>query len=136
MTRDTAGTTGTRRDPFLKDFYHDMNEHAGAEYRRVAGRYVVELDTTPGGYWITVWEAVQHAGRYVLPETGGNRYEWDAIGRETFTDDERNDAEPVARSRFAELTGKKAVRWFCQTNPYEGPRSTWTERQQSEGTHE
>ena len=108
-----------------------MNQHGAAEYRRVAGRYVVELDSTPGGWQITVWEAVQQGGRYVLPDDG-NRYAWDAVGRETFADDERNEAEPVARSRFADLTSKGAVRSFCESNPYEGPRSSWSERTEGE----
>lgn len=118
MTRDNRGN---RRDPLLKDFYNDMNQHRAAEYRRVAGRYVIELDSTPGGWWITVWEAVRRAGRYVLPD-GENRYAWDAVGREAF------DKEPAARSRYAHLTAKGDVRSFCQTNPYEGPRSSWSER--------
>lgn len=119
MTRNQSGKT---RDPKLKDFYHDMNQHGAAEYRRVAGRYVVELDSTPGGWQITVWEAVVQHERYVLPDNSENRYEWDAAGREEF------DNETAARSRYASLTAKGIVRSWCQTNPYEGPRTPWVEK--------
>ena len=128
----TRNNRGKRRDPKLKDFYHDMNQHAAAEYRRVAGRYVVELDTTPGGWSVTVWEAVKRAGNYVHPDAGENRYVWDAVGRETFAGGERQEPEAVARSRYASLTSKGAVRSFCQTNPYEGPRTPYHEQQRDE----
>lgn len=121
MTRDTAGTRGTRRDPTLQDFYHDMNQHGAAKYRRVAGRYVVEMDSTPSGWQITVWEAVRRVERYVLPDDG-NRYAWDAVGRLEFED------KSEARARFSVLSRKGAVRSFCKSNPYEGPRSAWSER--------
>ena len=119
MTRKQSGKT---RDPKLKDFYHDMNQHAQADYRRVAGRWVVELDSLPGGWSVTVWEAVKRAGNYVHPDAGENRYVWDAVGREDFKN------ESPARSRYASLTSKGAVRSFCQTNPYEGPRTPWGEK--------
>lgn len=124
MTRDTAGTVGSRRDPHLKDFYHDMNQHGGAKYRRVAGRYVVERESMPSGWQITVWEAVQQGGRYILPD-GGNRYVWDAVGREEFTNQR---AQADSLERFGELDAKGGVRTFCQQNPYNGPRTSWAER--------
>lgn len=119
---------GQRRasDPGLRDFYHDMNEHGGADYRKVGRRYVVELDTRPSGWAVTVWAAVEDAHRdgYAPPDgKEGNRYAWDAEGRETFED---HDEARAVVAGFGQ--SERKVREWCEAHPYDGPRSPYAER--------
>lgn len=109
---------GRSDDPTLEDFYNDMNQHSNARYHRVDGNKVVELDSTPGGWQVTVWKAVEHPHReaYAQPRNPKNRYAWDAIGREEFEEYEE------ASSVFSGLDTKGLVERFCDENPYEGPR--------------
>jgi hypothetical protein len=110
------------RDPTLNDFYNDMNEHAQADYKRVNDRLVVELDSMPTGWWLTVWEAIKQGGEYVDPDNPDNNYHWDAVGRGTFED------YKTGRAKFNSLTTRKEVQMFCEKNPYDGPRTPYDER--------
>lgn len=112
-------------DPTLSDFYNDMNEHGGATYKKIGGPYVVELDSMPNGWALTVWRAVDHPTRegYAPPDgKPGNRYAWDAVGRDTFED--RDDA----KAEYVRLGGIEKVRAFIDSYPYEGPRRSYSQR--------
>lgn len=125
MGSETPQANRRAKDPALSDFYNDMNQHAGAVYKKVRPAFVVELDTMPNGWALTVWRAVEHPTRegYRPPDgKDGNRYAWDAKGRAFF--DNRDDA----RTAYARLGGKADVREFCEANPYEGPRGSYDER--------
>jgi len=111
-----------QKDPILKDFYNDMNQHGNAEYKRVGGRYVIELESMPSGWQVTVWEAVKEGSTYVDPENNDNRYFWDAVGREEFSDYD------AGKEIFSELTTRSDLQRFCEQNPYNGPRTPYRER--------
>lgn len=119
-----------QKHPSLSDFYHDMNKHGAATYRKVGTAYVVEVDTRPGGYWLTVWKAVEHPteGGYVAPMIDGNRYAWDAKGRKEY--DDRDAAERRAKDFGG---SEKAVQAWCGEHPYNGPRTPYNERVQQSG---
>lgn len=112
------------KDPALSDFHNDMNEHGAAEYRKATGDTVAELDSCPGGWWLTLWRAVKHPAneRYAPPEIEGNRYAWDAVARKEY--DDRAEAE----ADLKDLRGKPAVEAFTEANPYEGPLRPYVER--------
>lgn len=140
MTDTAADRQRRASDPTLADFYNDMNQHGNATYKRVPPAFVVELERhlaiggsrSSGSAWLTVWQAVKDGGRYAPPDGDryappdgkeGNRYAWDAVGRQEF--DDLDDA----RAEFVRLGKSKAkVRAFCEANPYEGPRSPYSER--------
>lgn len=117
---------GQRRadDPSVSDFHHDMNEHGEAEYKKVGGDTVAELDSTPGGWQVTLWRAVSHPTRkgYAPPQNSENRYAWDARARAEFED--RADA----KAAYSELSGEGDAEEFAKQHPYEGPLSPYSER--------
>lgn len=119
-------------DPSLSDFYHDMNEHSGAEYKKVGSNFVAELDSNPTGWQVTLWKAVKHSTRegYAPPIQGrpGIRYAWDAVGRAEFED--RDDA----RAEYQQL-GSRNARAFTKEHPYNGPRRSYSERLEAAEEH-
>lgn len=110
------------KDPKLSNFYNDMNEHEMADYKRIQPNYVVELDSMPSGWQVTLWVAVTTGDGYAPPENDDNHYAWDAIGRQEFDDYD------AGKSVYNELTGKNDVQTFREEHPYEGPRSPYSER--------
>lgn len=109
-----------RKDnPTVADFHNDMNQHGNADYKRVAGEYVLELESYPVGWRLTVWRAVKEGTAFVTPDIDGNRYHWDAVGQEHFN---KYDS---GKARFDEIGGRSAVSQFCDENPYDGPRTPY-----------
>ena len=123
---DRIRTEETTSNPTLYDFYADMNNHATAEYARVAGRYIIEWDQSVD--WVTVWEAVSRTENrvqyYISPEIGGNTYEWDAVAR--YEADDHDDARKQWHN--VRTGGVSKLRRWCQANPYNGPRTPYAER--------
>lgn len=113
---------GERSDPHLVQFYRDMNEHGGCTYRRVAPRFVIELDYSLA--WLTVWAAVEHPSGdgYAKPTVEGNSYAWDALARR-----EGPDKETVAGD-YDYLTTPSRVLRFVDDFEYDGPRRPYPER--------
>lgn len=126
--------TNDVRHPTLADFFHDMNEHGGAEYKKVGDPFVIELDSQPAGWRVLVWQAVEYPDDYdrhservevgYAPAGGkpGNRYAWDAVGSREF--DDRHDA----KAEFVRLGNVEKVREYIDANPYDGPRRPYLER--------
>lgn len=112
----------TTKNPTLKDFEHDMNRHANADYKRVDTDFVLELDSSPTGWQLTVWRAVKQNGEYAPPNNDTNRYAWDAVGRQRF------DYYDAGRDVYDSLTTRGKVSAFCNDHPYDGPRKPYTER--------
>lgn len=107
--------------PSLNKFYSDMNKHPRAEYKRISPKIILELDSMPNGWQITVWEAVKQGGSYVIPD-GDNSFEWDAVGRRSF------EGYDEGKEAFRELTSRRDVQTFCEKNPYNGPRTPYHEQ--------
>lgn len=115
---------GRTSDPSLSDFHNDMNEHGGAEYKKIGAAWVAELDTYPSGWRLLLWKAVETGDGYAPPDgKPGNRYAWDAKGSRGFEDYDDARAEFVRLGRSVEK-----VRAFCEEHPYDGPRSSYAER--------
>lgn len=109
-------------NPTVADFHNDMNQHGNADYKRVAGEHVLELESAPSGWALTVWKAVRDGETFVTPDIEGNRYHWDAVGRAFFDD---YDSGKVV---FDEIGTIVDIEQFCDENPYDGPRTPYHER--------
>jgi hypothetical protein len=112
------------KDPSVSDFHRDMNEHPQANYKKVGGSFVVELDSMISNWRLIIWKAVKDPIRegYVVPDISGNRYVWDAVAEGEYED------KANAQVAYDGITGEGDVQEYSDSHPYDGPRPSYHER--------